>query len=82
MVVCLQGTVWCSWCERSRVENSQVRMISGPWGRRSIGKVAAKRSGLSSHPQAIWGLTDEVAQVSMTSGSPTNPPGLPRWSSV
>ena len=29
---------------------------------------------------AIWGVSDEVAHVSMTSGSPTNPPGSPRWS--
>lgn len=29
----------------------------------------------------ICGVSDEVAQVSMTSGSPTKPSGLPRWSS-
>ena len=63
------------------MEKSQVRMISGPWGRRLIGKVAAKREGSSSHPQAICGVSDEVAQVSMTSGSPVNPPGTPRWDS-
>ena len=80
MVACLQGRVSCSRCERSRVAKSQVRMISGPCGRRSIGKVAANSAGSSSHPQAIWGVTDEVAQVSMTSGSPREPPGTPRCS--
>ena len=44
--------------------------------------MAAKREGSSSHPQAICGVRDEVAQVSMTSGSPMNPPGCPRWGSV
>ena len=57
-------------------------MISGPWGRRSMGKVAANRAGSSSQPQAIWGVTEEVAQVSMTSGSPAKPPGTPRCASV
>ncbi len=61
--------------DRTTVENSQVRMISWAWGRRSIGKTRANRSGSSSQPPAIWGVSDEVAQVSMTSGSPTNPPG-------
>ena len=64
------------------VENSQVRMISWAWGRRSMGKTRANRSGSSSHPPAIWGVSEEVAQVSITSGSPTNPPGCPRWSSM
>ena len=82
MVVCRQGRTSCSWCERSSVEKSQVRMISGPWGRRSMGKVAANSAGSSSQPQAIWGVTEEVAQVSMTSGSPMKPPGMPRCSSV
>ncbi len=47
-----------------------------------MGKVAANRSGSSSQPQTIWGVTEDVAQVSMMSGSPTKPPGLPRWSSL
>ena len=64
------------------VENSQVRMMSWAWGRRSIGNTRANRSGSSSQPPAICGVSDEVAQVSMTSGSPTNPPGSPRWSGV
>ena len=33
-----------------RVENSQVRMISCAWGRRSIGKTRSNRSGSSSQP--------------------------------
>ena len=57
-------------------------MISGACGRRSIGKVRANRSGSSSQPQAICGVSDDVAQVSITSGSPTKPPGTPRCSSV
>ena len=77
-----QGSEPCSKWARTTVENSQVRMISWAWGRRSMGKVRAKRSGSSSQRVAIWGLSDEVAQVSMTSGSPTKPPGTPRWSSV
>jgi hypothetical protein len=28
------------------------------------------------------GVSDEVAQVSMTSGSPVKPPGWSRWSAV
>ena len=77
-----QGREPCSSSERTTVENSQVRMISWAWGRTSMGKTRANRSGSSSHPPAIWGVSEEVAQVSMTSGSPTNPPGWPRWSSV
>ncbi len=48
----------------------------------SIGKVRANRSGSRSHPQTTWGDSDEVAQVSITSGSAVNPPGWSRWSSV
>ncbi len=62
-----------SW--RTIVLNSQVRMISCAWGRRSMGNTRAKRSGSSSRRPAICGVSDDVAQVSMTSGSPTNPPG-------
>ena len=53
-------------------------MISCACGRRSIGKTRANRSWSSSHPPAICGVSEDVAQVSMTSGSPTNPPGRPR----
>jgi hypothetical protein len=76
----LQGATPCSRWLRTMVANSQVRMISGPCGRRSIGKVRAKRSASSSQPQAICGVSDDVAQVSMMSGSPTKPPGAPRCS--
>ena len=75
------GSTPCSSCERTTVENSQVRMISWAWGRRSIGKTRPKRSGSSAQRPAIYGVSDDVAQVSMTSGSPTNPPGWPRWAS-
>ena len=77
----LHGSVPCSSCERSTLENSHVRMISGPWGRTSIGNVRANRSGSSSQPQAMCGLRDDVAHVSITSGSPRNPFGRPRWDS-
>ena len=53
-------------------------MISGPCGRRSIGNTRANRSGSSTQPPAICGVSDDVAHVSMTSGSPTKPPGWPR----
>jgi hypothetical protein len=42
---------------------------------RSIGKVRANNCGSSGQPQTICGVSDEVAQVSMMSGSPTKPPG-------
>ena len=67
---------------RTTVANSQVRMMSWACGRRSMGKTRANRSASSSQRPAIWGVSDDVAQVSITSGSPRNPPGLPRWSSV
>jgi hypothetical protein len=51
-------------------------MMSWPWGRMSIGNTRSNRSGSSSQPPAICGVSDEVAQVSMMSGSPMNPPGL------
>src|SRR4028118_816305 len=53
-------------------------MMSCAWGRRSIGKTAANSSGSVSQPEATCGDSDDVAQVSMTSGSPTKPPGTPR----
>src|SRR5919205_4285764 len=57
-------------------------MMSCACGRRSIGKTAANSSGSVSQPEATCGDSDDVAQVSMTSGSAMNPPGSPRWSSV
>ena len=78
----LHGSVSTSKCARTTVENSQVRMISWACGRRSIGNVRANRSGSRSQPQTISGVSDDVAQVSMTSGSPMKPPGSSRWSSV
>ena len=61
------------------VENSQVRMMSCACGRTSIGKTFASRSSSSPARPAICGVSEEVAQVSITSGSPTKPPGTPRW---
>src|SRR4051794_15341275 len=60
---------------RTTVENSQVRMISWACGRRSIGYVRSNRSGSLSHVHAICGVSDDVAHVSMTSGSATKPSG-------
>ena len=56
-------------------------MISWACGRMSIGNVRANRSGSSSHPQTICGVSDEVAHVSITSGSAANPPGWLRCDS-
>src|SRR3712207_5587399 len=81
MVACVHGDVPCSKCERTTVENSQVRMMSCPCGRWSIGNTAAKSSGSVSQPEATCGDSDDVAQVSITSGSPTKPPGAPRCDS-
>ena len=66
---------------RTTVENSQVRMMSWAWGRMSIGKVDAYRASSVRQPVAIWGVSDEVAQVSITSGSPAKPSGRPLWDS-
>ena len=57
-------------------------MMSCAWVHRSIGKTRSNRSLSLSQPPAMCGVSDEVAQVSITSGSPTKPPGFPRWSSV
>ena len=67
---------------RSRVENSQVRMMSWPWGRRSNGATRFHSSGSRSQPAASCGVSEEVAQVSKMSFSPAKPPGTPRCSAV
>src|SRR4051794_1384471 len=82
IVACDHGTAPNSKCERTTVENSQVRMMSCACGRWSIGKTCAKSSGSVSQPEATCGDSDDVAQVSMTSGSAMNPPGLLRCVSV
>ena len=69
------GTLSCSKWARTTVENNHVRMMSWPCGRMSMGNVRAKRSGSSTQRHAICGVSDDVAQVSMMSGSPMNPPG-------
>ena len=48
-------------------------MISWAWGRRCMGNTRANRSGSSTQPPAIWGVSEEVAQVSNTSGSAGEP---------
>ena len=50
IVVSRHGSAPCSNCARTTVANSQVRMISGPCGRRSIGNVRSNRSGSSTQP--------------------------------
>ena len=57
-------------------------MISCDCGRRSIGNTRANRSSSVPQRPAISGVSDEVAQVSITSGSPMNPPGTPRCDSA
>ncbi len=52
-------------------------MISWACGRMSIGKIRS-RSGPLAARAAICGVSDDVAQVSSTSGSAANPPGWPR----
>src|SRR5215218_7917980 len=81
IVACDHGIVSCSKCARTTVENNQVRMMSCACGRWSIGKTAANSSGSVSQPEATCGDSDDVAQVSMTSGSPMKPPGFPRCDS-
>ncbi len=82
MAVFVHGSVPNSAWLRSTVENSQVRMISCAWGRRSIGNTRANRSSSLPQPAAICGVSEDVAQVSITSGSAAKPPGTPRWSSL
>ena len=76
------GRTPSSWSERRTVENSQVRMMSWPCGRRSNGKTFLYFSGSEIQPPASCGVREEVAQVSIMSTSPIKPLGLPRWSSV
>ena len=78
MVVRRHGSEWFSKLARTIRENNQVRMMSWPWGAMSIGKVRPNSSSSRSHPDAICGVSEEVAQVSITSGSAMNPPGIPR----
>src|SRR5665811_687735 len=66
IAACAHGRDPCSRCERTTVENSQVRMMSWPCGRRSIGNTRANRSGSRSQPPAICGVRDDVAQVSIS----------------
>ena len=76
------GSSSCSKWARTTRENSHVRMMSWACGARSIGNVRFQSSSSRSQPQAICGVSEEVAQVSITSGSPMKPPGTPRWSGV
>ncbi len=77
----VHGATPSSSCERSRVENSQVRMMSWPCGRRSNGATVRKSSGSSTQPPASCGVSEEVIQVSITSCSPMKPPAWPRCTS-
>ncbi len=55
-------------------------MISWACGRRSIGNTRARMSSGVLQPAAICGVSEDVAQVSMMSGSAVKPPGSFRWS--
>ncbi len=72
------GSDSCSRCARNTESNNQVRMMSCACGRKSIGNVCLNSASSSGQPQIICGDSDEVAHVSITSGSPVNPPGTPR----
>ncbi len=76
------GTARFSKCARTTREKSQVRMMSCAFVHRSIGKTRENRSSSEPQPPAMCGVSEEVAQVSITSGSPMKPPALPRCSSV
>ena len=84
-VALAHGRQWFSRSARSIVLNSQVRMMSWPCGRKSIGNVDLKNRSFSSpgsaHFVTICGVSDDVAQVSMMSGSAMKPFGWSRWSS-
>jgi hypothetical protein len=54
-------------------------MISWACGRRSMGKIRSRAGPLAARA-AICGVSEDVAQVSSTSGSAANPPGRPRCS--
>src|SRR5699024_10245896 len=69
---CSHGSESCCRWERTIVENSQVRMMSWPWGRRSMGYTlpnSPSDSAPAFHPPASCGVREEVAQVSRMSGS-------------
>src|SRR3712207_8908345 len=67
MVACVHGTEPCSKCERTTVENSQVRMMSWACGRWSMGKTCANSSGSVSQPEATCGDSDDVRSEEHTS---------------
>ena len=79
-VVSCQGRASCSRWDRSVVEKSHVLDDLGPLRPQAHREGRGERAGSSPHTHAICGVSDEVAQVSMMSGSPRNPPGTPRWS--
>ena len=57
--------------------------MSWAWVHRSIGKTRCEQVVVDAPSRRrSAGVSDDVAQVSITSGSPMKPPGLPRWSSV
>ena len=78
----VHGTESFSKWARTTDENNQVRMMSCACGRRCIGNVCEKVAGSVSHCVTSCGETEEVAHVSITSGSATNPPGTPRCAAV
>ena len=78
-IACVHGvTPFSKWARTIR-ENSQVLMISWACVHRSMGKTRSNRSSSTDQPPEMCGVRDEVAQVSITSGSPVKPAGLPRW---
>ena len=57
-------------------------MISCACGCRSIGKHPGEQVAVVVQRPAICGVSEDVAQVSSTSGSAAKPPGWSRWSGV
>jgi hypothetical protein len=81
MAACFHGAEFSRASARTTEENSQVRMMSWPCGRRSNGNTLAKSSSSRLQPPTIFGVSEDVAQVSRMSASPVKPPGTSRWAS-
>ena len=75
MVAVRHGRQECSRWDRTTRLNSQVLMMSCASGAMSIGKVRLHNCSSRDQPHAICGVSELVAQVSITSGSAVKPPG-------
>ena len=57
-------------------------MMSCACGRSDSGNTCANSAGSTPQPDTICGVSDDVAHVSMMSGSPMKPFGWPRCAAV